>query len=261
MKVYFINLDRHVRRRERMENLLGALAFERVPAVDGQTLSGPERRDLARPNGPDNLSRYELACFQSHRQAWMKFVADGASHACIMEDDLLLSPDFSRFINDPAWIPPHCDLVKIETFCDRIMLARNDVIAGDRKLMELRTFHRGTGGYILSRRGAEKLLAESVQPTLPVDHFLFARASLQRYRPVLQLIPALCVQSQRVPGSQVFDELASSIQPPEPINQPKTWTRRVRLELTRPFRQFRPLIDRLIFEWRHQARQQVIPFR
>ena len=261
MRVYFINLERHARRRQRMEQLLATLTYERVHAVDGSTLAGPESRDRSRPLGADNLSRYELACLLSHRQAWVDFLADGDAYACFLEDDVVLSPDFPQFINNDAWIPASCDVVKIETFCERIMLSRREVAAGDRKLAKLLTFHQGTGGYILSRQGAERLLAYTERPTLPVDLILFDPDLLQQRGFVGQLIPGLCIQSHRVSDGPVLDELANSIQQPAPIKKRKAWGQRIVAELTRPFRQIRTLVTRLQFQQRHQARQRVVPFR
>lgn len=261
MRVYYINLERHARRRERMEHLLAALTYERVHAVDGKTLTGPEVRDRTRPLGPDNLTRYELACLLSHRQAWVDFLAEGDAYACILEDDVVLSPDFSRFIQDAAWIPTGCDVVKIETFCERIMLARHENAAVDRKLAGLLTFHQGSAGYILSRRGAERLMVSTERPALPVDLVLFDTDLLQQRGLVSQLIPGLCIQSHRVSDGPVLDELVSSIQQPPPDKMPKPWNERIMAELTRPFRQLRTLVVRLLFQQRHRARQHVVPFR
>lgn len=259
MKVYCINLDRHPLRMERMRGCLQGLAFERIPAVDGKTLGGPECRDVSRPIGADNISRYELACVQSHRLAWSRFLAGGEPYCCVLEDDVCLSPDFPKFVSDSSWIPSRCDLVKIETYCEKVMLSRTVVGALDRTLTELRSLHQGCGAYILSRRRAERLLAETASPGLPLDLLMFDTDVHPRHGPRLQLTPALCVQVKHIPGGIVFEEMQSSIQP-KPIKLPKPLLMRIRLEARRPFRQLYAAAGHMAFQWRANARYRVVPY-
>jgi glycosyl transferase, family 25 len=258
MKIYCINLDRHPLRMERMQRCLQGLAFERIPAVDGKTLGGPECRDMSRPMGADNITRYELACVRSHRVAWSRFLAGGEPYCCVLEDDVFLSPDFPKFVSDSSWIPARCDLVKIETDCEKVMLSRTMVGALDRKLTELHSLHKGTGAYILSRRGAEMLLAKTLRPGRPLDLVIFDTDVHPRHGPLLQLIPALCVQARHIPGGIVFEEMQSSIQP-KPIKLPKPLLKRIRLEVCRPLRQLYVAAGHVAFRLRMNARHTVVP--
>jgi len=61
MQTYVINLDRQPARMARMAAQLGGAAFERVPAVEGRNLSGPERRVGEVPVRAEELTRYELS--------------------------------------------------------------------------------------------------------------------------------------------------------------------------------------------------------
>jgi len=259
MNIFCINLDRHPMRMERMRRCLQGLAFERVPAVDGKMLAGPERRDESRPIGADVITRYELACVLSHRVAWSRFLAGGEPYCCVLEDDVILSPDFPKFVTDASWIPPGCDLVKIETCCQKTMLSRTMIGALDRMLTELRSVHLGTGAYILSRRGAEKLLAEPQRPDLPLDFVIFGTDILQRQARLLQLIPALCVQVRHIPGGIIFEEMQSSIQA-KPIKMPKPLLKRIRLEVCRPFQQLHAAAGHMAFQLRMKTRHMVVPY-
>ena len=259
MKIYCINLDRHHLRMERMRKCLHGLEFERIPAVDGRAIDGPECRDASRPIGADNITRYELACVQSHRLACCRFLAGNEPYCCVLEDDVFLSPDFPKFVNDTSWIPPGCNLVKIETCCEKVMLSRTTVGALDRTLVELRSLHQGTGAYILSRRGAEILLAETARPSLPLDLVIFDTNIHQRQGTLLQLIPALCVQVRHIPGGIVFEEMQSSIQP-KPVKLPKPLLTRIRLEASRPFRQLHAAAGRIAFQLWVNARRTVVPY-
>jgi len=259
MKIYCINLDRHPLRMERMQRCLQGLAFERIAAMDGRILPGPEYRDATQPMSADNLSRYELACIQSHRRAWSRFLASGDAFGCVLEDDVILSPDFPKFVSDASWIPAGRDLVKIETFCEKIMLSHTAVSALDRFLAELRSVHPGTGAYILSRRGAEMLLAETAKPRLPLDLAIFGADFLQRHGPLFQLIPALCVQARHIPAGIVFEEMPSSIQP-KPVKRSKSLRKRIRLEVCRPFRQLHAAAGHIVLQLRAKARLMVVPY-
>jgi glycosyl transferase family 25 len=105
MQIYLINLDRHSQRLQRMTSLLEGLPFQRIAAVDGRTVAGSEQRDRSRPTGRENLSRYDQACTLSHQCAWREFLAGTEKYVCVLEDDIHVSPDFSKFINDESWIP------------------------------------------------------------------------------------------------------------------------------------------------------------
>jgi len=259
MKIYCINLDRHPHRMERMRRCLQGLKFERIPAVDGKTLCGLERRDASRPMGAGNITRYELGCILSHRRAWSRFLADGGDYSCLLEDDVVLSPDFSKFISDASWIPSRCDVVKIETYCEKVMLSRTGVGALDRVLSELRSPHLGTGAYILSRGGAEMMLAETANPVLPLDLAIFGSDFLERHGPLFQLSPALCVQARHIQAGIAFEEMQSSIQP-KPLKLPKTLRQRIRLEVCRPFRQLHAAAGQIICQCRANARLRAVPY-
>ena len=70
MKVYVINLDRHSDRLAHMRQQLGDIAFARVAAVDGSKS----------PETTKGLTRFELACLKSHRNAWRMFLS-GRTHS------------------------------------------------------------------------------------------------------------------------------------------------------------------------------------
>ena len=82
MKIYLINLDRHPERLAHMRKQLNGVAFERISAVDGS-------KD---PPTTKGLSRFELACLESHKLAWRQFLNGPEDCACFLEDDLHIWP-------------------------------------------------------------------------------------------------------------------------------------------------------------------------
>jgi glycosyl transferase family 25 len=259
MQIYLINLDRHPRRLQRMENLLPGLPFKRIAAVDGRTVAGPEQRDDSRPLSAGNLSRYDKACTLSHRVAWQEFLAGDERWACILEDDILISPDFPRFIRDESWIPGNCDLMKIETNHHKIFVTRARRKCLDRTASVLLSLHFGTAAYLVSRKGAVALLERTIVLDRTPDRLVFDEDALRRHHPVYQLFPALCIQGARFPNGIEFPEMQSAIQPAV-AGKRKTVLTKTKAELARPFYQLADRLRTLAREKRLRARRCVVPF-
>jgi GR25 family glycosyltransferase involved in LPS biosynthesis len=87
----FINLDRSVDRRVRMEAQLKKLnlqeRYSRFSAVDGQTLTGT----------PGAITANEYACFQSHCLA-IESAKDARGTTHILEDDIDVAPELEQVI-------------------------------------------------------------------------------------------------------------------------------------------------------------------
>ena len=258
MKIYCINLDRHARRMERMRECLKGLPFERIAAVEGAEGSGPEHRDVSVLATTATLTRFERACLASHRLAWARLLATDAPFACVLEDDVIFSPDFSSFITSAAWIPAGCEIVKLETYLELVMLSGATRPARDRWLARIYSPHYGSAAYILSRGAAEQLLAVTAEPTLPVDAILFHPEISKLKLATWQLEPALCVQAQRQPGALTFEELQSCIQPPR-LKKKKTARQHFMAEASRPFRQLADGVGRWWFQQRTRSERRVVP--
>ena len=244
MQIYVINLAEKTGRWSRMAGLLQGLPFYRIAAVDGKTVPGPETNIRTFPR---QLSRYNRACILSHRAAWEKFLAGPDRHACVLEDDVFLSPDFPKFIDNEDWIPAGCDLVKIETTQAFIWFIGGRIACLDRRATRLRSLHLGAAGYIITRRGAEILLEMSKDViNRPIDRILFDKTARKRLQPIYQLLPALCIQGSHRSDGVTFPDMESSIdrQPPPTVRPKiipprKTLPAKIVRELIRPFHQLR----------------------
>src|SRR5271165_4182476 len=102
MKVYVINLDRDRERLAHIRAQLGGVSFTRVAAVDGTRITEATK----------DLTRFELDCLASHRDAWRLFLAASDAHACFLEDDLHLWPGFAQLVDDDRWVPSDAHSVK-----------------------------------------------------------------------------------------------------------------------------------------------------
>lgn len=236
MRIYVINLDRHAQRWARMENLLQSMDYERIPAVEGANLQGPLSR-LRLPKKFEDMTRFERGCVRSHAAAWERLLAGEDSHACILEDDAVLSPDFAEFITDSSWIPKSCDVVKIETSTKTVAVAKRNSSCHDRHLARLYSEHLGSAGYIVSRAGAQKLRVHAARPTRPLDHLLFDIPSVVKNLRVLQLDPALCIQLELANFGEIGAEFRSSIQIDQKPKEKRKLSEKIAWEVTRPWRQ------------------------
>lgn len=222
-----------------MANLLVGLNFRRIAAVDGKNLEGPEYNTPGRQICPEMLSRYNRACLLSHRMVCQEFLSGSDPYCCVLEDDVLISPDFPDFMNGIDWIPADAHAVKIETMGGSVWLAGKTIVCLNRVAKRLRSSHLGTAGYVVSRPGAQIILDLTIKPDRSIDRLLFEDDGLKKLR-TYQLVPALCIQSSRSGEKMIIQELESTIQPKATISVPaprKPAWNKIQRELSRPFRQ------------------------
>jgi glycosyl transferase, family 25 len=137
MKIFVINLERKPQRWQRMAEQLRGLDFHRVPAVDGTGMDGPEFNIKSRSPGHENLSRFGRACAMSHRLACQEFLGGKDDFCCILEDDVMLGPEFARFMSETGWIPRESNIVRLETTRQKILLGAQSLTALNRRLFRL----------------------------------------------------------------------------------------------------------------------------
>lgn len=214
---FLINLDRSRDRLNKMTARFSELgvAFERVKAVDGNTLSSDHINAVRlQVRGLLPLSESEVGCFLSHRKCW-ELIANGhQSYGCVFEDDVLLSDRLKLFLSDSQWIPGDADVVKLETAGDRIWLDTPVIdLAEGFKLGRLRSVHYRTAGYILSRRAAEHLLSVSQQFYVPVDLVVFDPAhGVANEMVIYQMVPSLCAQTKHLHSPGAVDHIETTIE-------------------------------------------------
>jgi GR25 family glycosyltransferase involved in LPS biosynthesis len=100
----------------------------------------------------------QLGCMCSHMALWRKVVDDGLDHAVVLEDDVLVADGFrtevANILGELPALWDHCYLFH-HPQCKRDL-----PLAGARHVQ--RAFETwGTVAYVVSRRGAEKLLART----------------------------------------------------------------------------------------------------
>ena len=147
MKILLINLDRCADRLEHMRAQLNGVAFERISAIDGAN----------DPPTAKGLTRFELACLESHKIAWRKLLSGQENHACFLEDDVHIWPGFAALLAEEAWIPKDAHSVKLDTYLQKVELGDRRVAIGGRQVARLYSRHQSSAAYILSWGGRRAL--------------------------------------------------------------------------------------------------------
>lgn len=227
IKSYLINLDKDPDRlafmRANFQRL--GLVFERFVAIDEKTFSDAAYQQFMaeRPRKGKLWLRGQMGCFLSHYHIWQK-IAQGSDRFCaVFEDDVHLANDLAQVLSVIDCIPDNVDLIRLDTSTNRIKLHRQpDVILNQRKLYRVKSTSWCTGGYIIHRRAAQRLLELPVSYHQPVDILLFnhEESVIAPTFQVLQCYPALCVQDKHLDGVVQFysnieigDEIRQSLTP------------------------------------------------
>lgn len=200
MKNFVISLSNESQRREHIYTEFGKEggAFEFFDAITPETLS-KTAIDFGINIETTDLHPNEISCVFSHVVLWQKAIDEQLDYIAIFEDDIYLGKHAQAFLKDSLWIPERCEIIKLETLYRKVFLSRKYEtlqLEHQRKLMVLNGPHMGAGGYILSRKAAEKLLDFTIKlpKLIPIDHIIFRVYPEVMNEKVYQLSPALCIQ-------------------------------------------------------------------
>lgn len=195
--IYYINLQSRPDRRKRMEEVFSqrGLRAERIEAVTPATLPPDCRAAFETADRTARLEDAEMACLASHRAAMQAIIASGAPAGVVLEDDVRIARDFGRMVAILA-ARADFDIARLETFQERYRMAEPAQPLGDGfTIYGMAEFDGGAGGYMVTREGAERYLAQGIDPTVPADDWLFnMHCAKPRGLRGYQLVPAVVIQ-------------------------------------------------------------------
>jgi glycosyl transferase family 25 len=201
MKTYLINLDRSPDRLEFFQdqaNKVG-ISFERISAIDGRSLPESTWKTIIDKRfefQPINV--YEVAVFLSHKAIWERMIRDRVKMAAIFEDDAILAPQIANTFRSIENAKVSFDVIKLETTLRSVVLSESGVsLATGESLQQLRSWHGGTAGYIVSLEGAERLSKATNLISDQIDQAMFNPLSkISSSLKILQCTPAICIQKE-----------------------------------------------------------------
>jgi glycosyl transferase family 25 len=147
------------------------MAFERFAAVEGLTVPDALRDYFFDAEGEPagTLTRGEIGCYASHLSLWQR-VASGQypDATLICEDDIRLPDNFPAVLKTALGAAPaDWDVIRLSAPSKRTIWPVRHICDGHR-LVHYSKIPTLLGAYLISRRGAQKLLKPGVR-TRPVD--------------------------------------------------------------------------------------------
>lgn len=173
--IIYINLDKDSERRDRLQAQLQQLGLpaQRLPGVWWKNLSEQERSRYY--NEELNAQQYykplvdgEKGCYGSHLKACQHLLDSDAPSLVVFEDDIRLLPTLPQALQAIEALPPGWDMIKLFGREDE-KIAQQQPLAPGLALIRYQRVPSFATGYVISRRGAEKMLASRLPFGRPVD--------------------------------------------------------------------------------------------
>jgi glycosyl transferase, family 25 len=208
VKVWVINLKGRPDRLERIAKQLDQMKvnWSRFDAIDGKKCNKIQL-DISKSHGKiGELSNGTRACSASHYKCWQEFISSNKEYGIILEDDVQLSVDFEKLIENLSWVPKNSNIIKLEKFAadrpSKLLLGPvlSRAIYGSREVRRMYSRHCGAGAYLISKAGALKILNAQKPFSVPVDHLLFNETVSQLATSIKPLIlnPPIAWQSEEI---------------------------------------------------------------
>lgn len=142
----------------------------RVASPDAQDSNWPaiyDRKQRLAYSGVD-LRPGEMGCYLSHRAVWTEFLASDDEQCLILEDDVGLSPDFTRVVEALCAAQADWELVRLFAMFKKPSFPARPLI-GPYVLVDYLVQPNGTQGYLLNRVAAQRLLHHTATMSVAID--------------------------------------------------------------------------------------------
>ena len=175
MRMYLINLTQDVARWRSVSSQFATVGLQarRLEAVQGAGLTSADTLGLY--SATLNAAQYhkpllagEIGCYASHLSAWQQLLDSKEALMAVFEDDIEIDIDLPQVLEAVARLGESWDIVKLigrsqEKTAERIPFLRGRDLVSYRRVPSL------TGAYVITARGAEKLLRRRRPFGRPVD--------------------------------------------------------------------------------------------
>jgi glycosyl transferase family 25 len=181
LPVFVINLDRSADRLAFVQHEARAagVQFERFAAVDGTAIPDWLRLEFLSADGMplSRLAPGEIGCYASHLAVHRRIISGGLPFALVLEDDVKLALDLVEIAETAILAAPEgWDYIHLSGRIKRTV-ASFAALPNGRHLVRHMRIPMNTGGYVISRTGAEKMLKPGprVRPVDQEIHFAWLR--------------------------------------------------------------------------------------
>lgn len=175
MKCVVINLAEHPARWKAMANQFARSPLEvvRFEAVKGQGLSQGQRESLYSPDRNRRqyhqpLTAGEIGCYASHVAVWRALRESPDPCWAVFEDDVELGEALPALLHAVPALSRGWEFLKLIGRENEKIAARQNWISGHR-LIRYRRVPSWCSAYVISRRGAERMLTTHIPFGRPVD--------------------------------------------------------------------------------------------
>lgn len=183
MNFYIINLEHDKDRKKHMISLCNSLNItpEIINAIYGKEL--PNVEDYINCNKEISIKKIkrilcpgEIGCIMSHQNIYKKMIEENIQYAIVLEDDVDLSKDIKYFTTFDFQILDF-DILLLGYHGTK---SREHVILKGTKVHSINLNYTiynllenayGTYGYVISLKGAKRILKQSLRFDLPIDHY------------------------------------------------------------------------------------------
>ncbi len=174
---WVINLKRSPERRRYITAHLHELGlpFELIEAVDGWSLTPQQLAAAYSAERAITYMRRELApgevgCSLSHLKLYRRMVDENIDEALILEDDVIIHPDFFEIIKRKTLFPEDWELMLLYHGGGPVSFWRRQRLYQRYQCVKFAGVAYGGLGYLIRRSAAQKLLSIAYPICVPMDH-------------------------------------------------------------------------------------------
>lgn len=156
------------------------VSWERVNAHDMETINETVLSSQVVTSGHRiAMGRGSQCCALTNLDIYRQIVAEDLPAALILQDDVQLSSELAPFLSSLDWLPDGVNVVQFEKYGHK---SSSRLVGPPMKKMPVsgRSLHRlhsrtaGAACYLITREGANLILAHNQRVDMPIDHFLFS---------------------------------------------------------------------------------------
>jgi len=185
LPVFIVNLKKDIEKKEHMQKLCEkhSLNYRFFDAIYGKHLSNEEinqvyaQKEAVQYSGK-GLSLGEIGCALSHKNIYRTIIDEKLEQALILEDDIEFNRNIEEILKSLSLFPTDWEVVLLghHSYISRESETRSNVwwsrqITPNYQLKRPSEIGYGTYGYLINKRGAQKLFDKLKHIYKPIDHY------------------------------------------------------------------------------------------